>query len=167
MEIYIGPCAIANLTSPSSRSTRCPAAQTELPITRIINYHLQQYSASSCRVALEDALNAGLFRKKTYQQAPSIAPAHHVIIYASIPTIWLRYVIIYPAPLSQLPPTNGCSLVRTLLIAMEVFISRAFSRIIEPSFRRIRYNFKMTSTNDHISVPTSWPFRSIWTLSGG
>jgi hypothetical protein len=78
------------------------AAQTKVSITRIINYRLKQYSSSPCRVPLEYYLNACLFRKRLDQQAPSLAPAHHVISHASIPTIWLRYVIIYPAPLSHL-----------------------------------------------------------------
>jgi hypothetical protein len=48
-----------------------------------------------------------------------------------------------------------------------MFISRTFTRNAEPSFRCIRYNLNMTSTNEHISVPTSWTFRPIWSLSGG
>jgi hypothetical protein len=94
---------------PHLRARRVPLCRLDKGITRIINYHLQHCSASPCRVALEDALHAGLFRKKAYQQAPSLAAAHHVIIYALIPTQWLRYVIIYPAPLSYLPPAIGCS----------------------------------------------------------
>lgn len=127
------------------------AAQTKVSITRIINYRLKQYSSSPCRVPLEYYLNACLFRKRLDQQAPSLAPAHHVISHASIPTIWLRYVIIYPAPLSHLSLlTSDARSFEHCSSQMAVFTSRAFARESEPSSRRIGYDLEMTSTNEYV-----------------
>lgn len=109
------PWSIAT-SHPHLRARRVPC-RFDKGITRIINYHLQQYSASSCRVAFEDALNAGFFSKKDLSAIPPLAAAHQAIIYALIPTKWLRYVITYPAPLSHLPPTVGCWLLWKLLVA--------------------------------------------------
>lgn len=158
------PWSIAT-SHPHLRARRVPC-RFDKGITRIINYHLQQYSASSCRVAFEDALNAGFFRKKDLSAIPPLAAAHQAIIYALIPTKWLRYVITYPAPLSHLPPTIGCWLVWKLLVADGSVHQQSSHSERRAIVETHRYNLKMKSTNEYISVPTSWPFGSIRSLSG-
>lgn len=122
-----------------------PLCRLNKGITRSINLSSPtQYSAISCRVALEDAFDAGLFREEAYQHAPSLSAAHHVIIYALFPTRWLRYVIIYPVPLSHLPPIVGYS--HDIRCGWRSSSAEHSIRML-PSFRRIGYKLEMTSTN--------------------